>query len=258
MNVAVLVGAVAVAVAVRGVPSGQPSAGGPGWTDILTAGGTVGAVMVALGIAWWSDRRLRQERAQEKEELEEERRRSAAALTEQRAHEKAALEEERAYSRAQLEEERRLALDREQLLQASSVRVRLASRRAPGDSPETARFRQLAALVENKGDYTVTRVTVRFFLDNGGQMLTLRRSEPISRSPDSARLRGDFDVLPQEPMEEVLTTWDVGVRFESPIGPERDLAGAFVVVRWTDRWDTRWEYKLGAVRQIQEDEPWER
>ena len=29
------------------------------------------------------------------------------------------------------------------------------------------------------------------------------------------------------------------------------------IIRWTDRWGTRWEHKLGQVRPIAAEEPWE-
>jgi hypothetical protein len=28
------------------------------------------------------------------------------------------------------------------------------------------------------------------------------------------------------------------------------IHGAYPIVRWTDRWGTRWEHELGEVRQI--------
>jgi hypothetical protein len=73
----------------------------------LTAIGTVGAVVVALGIALWADkradRRINAEHERSDRLLREERERSASALAEQREHERTALEEERAYGGQQLE-----------------------------------------------------------------------------------------------------------------------------------------------------------
>lgn len=40
-----------------------PAAGGPSWTDIMTAFGTVGAAAAAVGIAGWSHRQALRERA---------------------------------------------------------------------------------------------------------------------------------------------------------------------------------------------------
>jgi hypothetical protein len=83
--------------------------GGPNWTDVLTAVGTVSAAVVAVGIALWTEYRSG-------ERLKGERARSEQQLAEQRELENSALEDERAYSRAQLEEERRIVHEREQLL----------------------------------------------------------------------------------------------------------------------------------------------
>jgi len=86
--------------------------GGPGWTDILTAVGTVAAAVAALGaatvavwIALWTDRKA-------SERLRAEHERSDSLLAEERAH-----------AKAELEEERRLALEREQLTEAYAVQI---------------------------------------------------------------------------------------------------------------------------------------
>jgi hypothetical protein len=92
------------------------ASGGPGWTDVLTAVGTVGAVIAAVGIALWTERRSDRR-------VREERERSDRLLAEQREQEKAAVDDERAHGRAQLAEERRLARDREQRTEAYRVQV---------------------------------------------------------------------------------------------------------------------------------------
>lgn len=72
----------------------------------MTAIGTVGAVVAALGIALWterrSDKRIKGERAH-----------SDKLLAAQLDREKTSVEDERAHARAQIEEERRLSLGRE-------------------------------------------------------------------------------------------------------------------------------------------------
>lgn len=71
------------------------AASGPSWTDIMTAFGTVGAVVAAVGIALWAEWRSGQR-------LKEERERSVRLV-----------EQERARRTAQIEEERRVARERE-------------------------------------------------------------------------------------------------------------------------------------------------
>jgi hypothetical protein len=34
------------------------------------------------------------------------------------------------------------------------------------------------------------------------------------------------------------------------------LKNPYPVVRWADRWGTRWEHRRGEVRQVRDDEPW--
>jgi hypothetical protein len=57
-------------------------------------------------------------------------------------------------------------------------------------------------------------------------------------------------------MSGVLTPWDGGIRFESDDVAAGLLTGPYPLVRWTDRCDTRWEYRRGEVRQVRDDEPW--
>ena len=75
-------------------------------------------------------------------------------------------------------------------------------------------------------------------------------------SPDAARLRNGFEASAELLREEVLTPWDTGIRFESPIVPAEKQAGSYVAARWTDRRGTRWEYRRGEVRQVRDDDPW--
>jgi len=53
-----------------------------------------------------------------------------------------------------------------------------------------------------------------------------------------------------------LTPWDGGIRFESDDVAAGLMTGPYPLMRWTDRWDTRWEYRRGEVRQVRDDEPW--
>jgi hypothetical protein len=228
------------------------AAGGPGVTDILTAIGTVGAVVAAVGIAVWTGR-------QSRELVRDERKRAAAALAEQREHERAAVADEREHGRKLLEEERRLALEREQLAQAYAVQVLLAQ--LPGkdvtDAVTADRLatRQLLAGVVNRSAYTVTRIEVRFCLGTSTMVSHREVLQLPSPSTPEALRTGPWP-CPDPAMRGILTPFDGGLQFETEYMPERDLAEPYALARWTDHWDTRWEHKRGVVRQIGEDEPW--
>lgn len=228
------------------------AAGGPSWTDIMTAFGTVGAVVVAVGIALWGARRSDRQAAKERE-------RTDTRLADQRALDKAAIEDERAHGRAQLEEERRLALEREQFAEAYAVQVvpgehTVGEPDARGDLDGSVK--QLAIMIVNRGSYTITRIEAQFCL--GNSMITYHR---YVREPGFGelprRLVEQFGPSPERAVYGVLASWDTGIRFETDAIHERHLASWYPVVRWTDRWGTRWEHKRGVVRQVTDTQPWE-
>jgi hypothetical protein len=251
--------------------------GGPGWTDILTAIGTVGAVVVAVGIALWTERRsgrrikaehersdkvLREERELAAATLAGQREHAAAELTEQRLHERSAVEDEREHGRKQLEQERRLAREREQYAEAHAVQVAFGDTAPDGKVRDNmgdlkpVEVRALAAIVVNRSSSTITRVEAQFCL--GNSMISHHRYERVSgfqQVPD--KLREGYRPSPERMMSGVLTPFDIGIRFETDEIHERHLAGPYPVVRWTDRWGARWEHKRGVVRPIREDELWE-
>jgi hypothetical protein len=54
-----------------------------------------------------------------------------------------------------------------------------------------------------------------------------------------------------------LPPWTAGLLIEAnDIDPER-ATGAYVIVRWTDRWGKRWQHNRGEVKQIGENDPWD-
>ena len=228
------------------------AAGGPSWTDILTGIGTVGAVIVALGIALYTDWRAGGR-------IKAEHDRSDRVLAEERERSRAALEDERAYGRAQLEEERLLARKREQLAGAYAVQVVnaqefqmfrdatieevasgsvanpfgvsfAASFGVPYAAPSVqVDWTHLAVLIVNRGSYTITRVEVQFSPDG-------RSLVPPARG---VRLLG-FDELPERLKEDhlepgadaakadILTPWDTGLRFRAdPIRAGRHQGPVF-------------------------------
>ena len=215
-----------------GAAVGAP--GGPGVTDILTAVGTVGAVIVAVWIALWtewrSDKRIKSERE-----------RSDGLLAEQREHERAALEEER-----------RLALEREQEAAANAVQVALVA-----DGPGDDHTWMLAVLVVNHSPFVITGVDARFHTI--GQHLIdpdMREKVPGSHRLDFKLVQGMSGLAEALADTGTLGPWDDGIRFQSGSLDTSQAAGAYPVARWTDRWGVRWEYLRGEVRRIKADEPW--
>jgi hypothetical protein len=85
--------------------------------------------------------------------------------------------------------------------------------------------------ITNRGRCTITQVDVRF--------------SPNGKSTESPRTTGSNR----------LTPWDERTSFVSdPIG-ERHIFHPYPIVRWVDRWGTRWEHKRGKVRQVADGEP---
>ena len=75
--------------------------------------------------------------------------------------------------------------------------------------------------------------------------------------PPDARVAARFVASAEaQTFSDRLTIWDTGMTAETdPIGVQR-LTDPRVIVRWTDRWGTRWEHKRGEVRQIRDGEQW--
>jgi hypothetical protein len=244
------------------IPAGP--AVGPGWTDILTAVGTVGAVAAAVGIALWTERRsgkrITAEHRRTDGLIREERECAAAVLADQREHEKSALDDERAHGRKLLEEERRLSLEREQLAQAYAVQVLLAQLPHPNVADaatgEALATRQLLAGIVNRSAYTVTRIEVRFCL-GGSTMVSHREVSQLPSPSTPEALRTGPWPCPDPAMRGILTPFDGGLQFETEAIPERDLADPYALARWTDHWGTRWEHERGVVRIIRDDETWQ-
>jgi len=194
------------------------AAGGPSWTDIMTAFGTVGAVVAAVGIALWSGWR----------------------------------------ARAQLAEERQVALEREQRAEAYRVQVISAYTRVGGRSGDpVASVRRLAAMVVNHGNYTITDVEAVFVFNGRSGPARPQRSVYVPGINDlPPEMRANWAASEGYAMESILTPRGTGIRFESEVVPERDLENPYPVVRWADWWGTRWEHRRGVVRRAEADGKW--
>jgi len=223
-----------------------PVAGGPSWTDIVAAFGTVGAVVVAVGIALWTEWR------------------SGRRLKAERERSDRLLAEERALSRAQIDEERRVTSEREQLAEAYAVQV-IAADMVIRSWPEESitRGRRLAAIVVNRGKFTIMRISVRFCTD-GVNLVPAGSHERVSGLTSIPEgLKGKFSEISwlftpggDGAMYGVLPPWDEGIRFQSDPLPVESLKSPYPLVRWTDRWGTRWEHRRGEVCRVRDDQPW--
>jgi hypothetical protein len=217
-------------------------AGGPSWTDIVTAVGTVSTAIVAVGIAIASGRQTRKQ-------VEEEHKRSTQQI-----------KDERAYGREQLEEERRLDREKQQLAEAYQVQVVLGERAAgqpvEGTDKRDDSVKELAVLVVNYGSFTITDVEARFCYD-GQKMASPARSKRLTGfGTVNKRVQGGFSPSAEHALDGVLTPRDAGVRFESERVAAQVLAKPYPLVRWTDRWGTRWEHRQGQVTSISKDRGW--
>jgi hypothetical protein len=219
-----------------------PAVAGPSWTDIMTGFGTVGAVIAAVGIALWAEWRSGKR-------LKAEQERSDRLIAEEREH-----------GRAQVDEERRITREREQLAEAYQVQVVLAQRPTGGpdqDSQPDDSIRRLAVMVVNRGPYTITGIEVRFSYD--GRSLVGHHAYKhlwgYAKIPEGLLPPG-WQASDEHAGYGVLTPWDGGLRFETDTVHVKFLSRPYPLVRWTDRWGTRWEHRRGEVRQARDDEPW--
>jgi len=103
-------------------------------------------------------------------------------------------------------EERRLALEREQRVEAYRVQVVLAQTRVGGapdrEGDPDGSLRRLAAMVANHGNYTITSVAAHFVFSERVGPVEPQRSEYLSGFADLPRdLRGDWGASPAYAMQ---------------------------------------------------------
>ena len=159
--------------------------------------------------------------------------------------------------------ERQLAREHEQFAEAYAVQIEF-DERDPGTGPPDVQghrapsgARDLAAMMVNRGSFTITQIEAQFCLAD--RMIPHLQRQHISGVMELPELlRGPFvpTAASERIMYGVLPPWDVGIRFEVGGFDRGDLFGWYPVVRWTDRWGTRWEHKRGVVRPVSDDEPW--
>ena len=155
---------------------------------------------------------------------------------------------ERKLAEARLREERQLAQEQEQLAEARSVEV-LGARTRPDESDSRSRP---VALVINRGRGTITKIDPSFS-DGHNTSFVHDRQSYAERGDLSHDLRNDVtDVVSYVGMLQPGGR----MRALGELMSHRELRQIFPVVRWNDRWGTRWEHRKGEVRQIEEREDW--
>jgi hypothetical protein len=255
--------------------------------NALTALGTIAVAVTAVGIAIWndrrtdarirdeqerSDRRIAAERAWADHRLAEERALADKRLADQLAHSDAQLAAERAAADARLKEElahaderltdeHRIAREREQWAEAYAVEVTAAqmSPEAWGSRVTTQPDVPIAcpvAIVVNRGHYAITDVYAQFRAGTGGLMAYGRTEHFSSWWGLFGEIKSGVSSPERNLSPTTLTPADAGLRFSEDARTIRDLAGSYPVVRWRDRWGTRWESRQGVVRQVVEGEDW--
>jgi hypothetical protein len=204
----------------------------------MTAIGTVAVAVVAVAVAlfaeWRAGKRVAAERAHSDEQLREERERSDARLA----------------------EERRLFQEQEQFAAAYAVQITLTRSGRIGKGEDEAE--RLIAAIVNHGPQTITRVEVRFSPDGGSVIPARKQNQLPVDSNLPPNVLGPHHVMSAEAAasRDRLTPWDTGITAETDsLGVQR-LTDPRVIVRWTDRWGTRWEHKRGDVHPVDESAQW--
>jgi hypothetical protein len=248
------------------------AAGPPVWPDETTAIGTVAlafATFIAVIATILITRRDRENAAidakTEREiadaRLDRQIEASASQLQVERSAADDRLQRQLDASVAQFQAEREALREQNQLEEAYLVQVapgrmdpRLYQTRVTSD-PDTP-ITCPCVIVVNRGSYTITDIQARFSPD-GQSMLAYDKREHFSslrNLPDE--MRSSWIAEEPDTRLDTLTHMDGALRFSHDAIAEKNLFGTYPLVRWRDRWNQMWEYKLGRVRTISENEPW--
>jgi hypothetical protein len=137
--------------------------------------------------------------------------------------------------------ERQEAQDRERLGEAYSVQVIGAA----------------TTVIVNHGKYTISRVEARLRLSNGSLIEFSSRTRVLDTQKVPSDLRADSSMgLESISRPDILTPWDIGLRFVKDPTEISGLIDAYPVVRWRDRWGICWEHRLGNAKVIEPSTPW--
>ena len=97
-------------------------------------------------------------------------------------------------------------------------------------------------MLVNRGSFTITAgVEMRFSYDGGSLVRHPADMGHLSGLPGlPEKLQHGWTRFPEQAARTVLTPWDTGMRFESDDVHVQNLKSPYPLVRWTDRWGTRW------------------
>lgn len=146
--------------------------------------------------------------------------------------------------RRRFEDERRHSLEQEQLTEASSVQVNMTQ-----NLWQDKGQRRLLLTVSNQGRFTIIHLEARFCTDGRTVVAPVGSDRDLPAEYQGKKVMGL--IREEGAMAGILRGLGEGMRFGSdPLSLEQ-LKDPYVLVRWTDRWGTRWEHRLGQVRRIE-------
>jgi len=244
---------------------------GPDWATIMTAFGTVGAVIAAVWIAIASskktDRTVAAERTEADRRLREQFDHSDEQLRKQQEHSDEQLRKQQEHSDEQLAAERAAADER---LQRQFARDEQLEQRSEAASVEVTAFvipadvnvaistgdpvGRAAVIVTNKGRYGIENIDARLSPD-GQSVVAFVNRRNVTDVTGAAGV--GLDVIGSLAEVHLGTIGPgAGMLFIGDNRLVRDLRTAFPIIRWSDRWGDTWEYRQGALYQTDPQVDW--
>jgi hypothetical protein len=225
---------------------------GPDWATIMTAFGTVGAVVVAVWIAIASSRKTNRlvaaERVEADRRLREQQEHSDEQLRKQQEHSGQQLQEERAAADERLHKQFHETEKLEQRSQAAAVEV-FAFSAKPGENvfsdPQNPSGLPMVIVI-NKGKYAIMDLDLRLSPDGRSVIAFPRRQHLVDPVALPLRWMGDVTGRLGEVYLGTLTA-GAAMRFEGDPLLVSVLRTSYPIVRWRDRWGECWEYNQGKV-----------
>jgi hypothetical protein len=229
------------------------------WAEV-TGLGTVAVAAVAVGVAvlgeWRAGARVRSERQHAAKVLAAQQEHSDEQLRLEREAADSRLKSQQEHSDQQVREERRASQDSLQLAEAYTVRVSTGWQDGRivdphiNANPEDV-LQSMVIVVINRGRFTVTEVEARLFRVDNSQTAPAK-TERIAEMPPTGDQTQWIDGPLKDLGNRTLAPWSGGLRFIGSATVDHRLAGAYPMVRWTDRWGQRWEHSKGRVRRTEE------
>lgn len=242
---------------------------GPDWATVMTAFGTVAAVIAAAWIAIASgkktNRLVEAERKEADRRLREQLDHSDGQLRKQQEHSDRQLEAERAAADERLQKQFYTTQQSDQRSQAAAVEV-LGMISAPDGGASSLTASSLTAssaiplvMVTNKGRYAITNLAAVLSPDGKSTVdFSIRRN-----LADLLDLPNDVGKMAVKQVigwlgEVYLGTIAPGMimALAGDARPIQELKASFPIVRWIDHWGDCWEYRKGQVSPCAMNDPW--